>query len=238
LERLWPALRDQFPAQADVSDATAEPQSRAVAAGSVIRERLRVEWRLPQLPPPPQPVVLPISAYEPAPTDAGDRTLADRAVCEVLRSCARRRRLPDRDAAALKRQLLTRLQRLGCPPEAMAGSVAEGLAVLLICLDDARLQWIFAGLSTSEAHAEVPLALTGMFEGRLTSVRADLSFTDAAGSRWLIDIAPQPATQAALPAAFGLRLARLGHLAQALDGVPPRAAVYLPATQFFWEPSP
>jgi ATP-dependent helicase/nuclease subunit A len=238
LERLWPALQDQFPAQADVSRATAEPQRRSMAAHPGTQERLRVEWRLPQLPPQPRPVMLPIAAYEPASTDAGDAALVDRAVCEVLRGLARRRRSPDRDAAPLRRQLLTRLQRLGCPPEAIADSVAKGLAMLLACLDDARLQWIFAALGAADAQAEVPLALTGMFEGRLTSVSADLSFTDA-GSRWLIDIAPQPqpAEQTALPAAFGLRLARLLHLAQALDGVPARAAVYLPATQFFW-PAP
>ncbi len=47
-----------------------------------------------------------------------------------------------------------------------------------------------------------------MFDGRLSSARADLSFTDQAGNRWLIDIAPQPplASDAALQAAFGCGL--------------------------------
>jgi ATP-dependent helicase/nuclease subunit A len=233
LERLWPALKDRFPAHADVFETTAEPHRRP-GAESGTRERLQAEWRLPRLPPDPRPVVLPIAAYEAAPIDAADTALVDRAVCQVLRSFARRRRLPDRDTTALSRELLSRLQRLGGPPEAVADLVAQGVAALRACLDDARLQWIFAGLSAAHAQAEVPLALTGMFEGRLTSVRADLSFRDA-GSRWLIDIAPQPLpAEAALPAAFEPRLARLLHLAQALDQVPARAAVYVPATRYFW----
>ena len=44
-------------------------------------------------------------------------------------------------------------------------------------------------------------------------MRADLSFRDEAGIRWLIDIAPRPQD---LEAAFALRLARHLHLAQAL----------------------
>ena len=104
------------------------------------------------------------------------------------------------------------------------------------CLADARLQWIFAGLGATAAQSEVPLALTGVIAGRLTSIRVDLSFISADGERWLIDIAPTVAdSQAAREAAFGLRLRRHRELAQALEPIPARAAVYLPALQSFWE---
>ena len=74
---------------------------------------------------------------------------------------------------------------------------------------------------------------TGLFSGRLTSIRADVSFRDAAGTRWLIDIAPRP--RQSLTEAFGLRLARHSHLAQALDGQGSvQAAIYLPAAQLLW----
>ncbi|MEJ0006897.1 MAG: hypothetical protein WDM77_11165 [Steroidobacteraceae bacterium] len=64
---------------------------------------------------------------------------------------------------------------------------------------------------------------------------------DPAGTRWLIDIAPRPPPAAGAPdsdeglaAAFGLRLTRNAHLAQALDAAPARAAIYLPANQLFF----
>jgi ATP-dependent exoDNAse (exonuclease V) beta subunit len=246
LERLWPAIKDQFPPQAEGAAAIAPAQTAPLpilTPGPL--ERLSAAWQLPQLPQAPQSVTLPMASYEaassdaapsgwPLPQAAGD--LVERAVCEVLRSLARRRRHLRGDAAMLLAQLLTRLQRLGCPEQTAAPCAAEGLQMLRACLDDARLQWIFTSLSAADAQAEVPLALTGMFAGRLTSIRADLSFLDPGGTRWLIDIAPQPLTE--LETAFGLRLSRHVQLAQALDDAPARAAVYLPGSQLFWAPPP
>ncbi len=101
--------------------------------------------------------------------------------------------------------------------------------------EDSRLQWIFASLEASGAGAEVPLALTGMFAGRLTSIQADLSFTDHAGTRWLIDIAPSPpACRSLAGGGLRLRLSRNVQLATALEEGPARAAVYLPASRLFW----
>ncbi len=100
---------------------------------------------------------------------------------KILRDLARRRRVPVRDPAPLAQQLAERLQVLGVAPEALASSVAMGVELLAACLDDARLQWIFASLGAAPTAADVPLALTGMFAGRLHSVRADLSFKDQGG---------------------------------------------------------
>jgi len=234
LERLWPGIRDSFPHTAEVDADTAQAQVDSAAAVPVPLERLRVEWQLGPLPPAPQLAVLPIASYEAAQTDAA-ADVVQRAVCEFLRSMARRRRLPVGDDAALLRQLSGRLERLGCEPTLLAAAAAQGLELLGACLADARLQWIFASLGAPDSRAEVPLALTGMFAGRLTSIRADLSFMDPAGTRWLIDIAPtRYESDTALEAAFGLRLTRHVQLAQALDESPARAAVYLPATQLFW----
>ncbi len=153
LERLWPALQDQFPAQPMPVTSTAAPPQDSIVPIAVTRERLSAHWRLPQLPPAPQPLMLPIAAYEAAQTDAGDAV--ERAVCEVLRGLARRRRLPDHATEALQQQLAIRLQRLGCAPERIAPLAAQGLGMVLACLDEARLQWIFAGLSAADAQAEV-----------------------------------------------------------------------------------
>jgi hypothetical protein len=165
----------------------------------------------------------------------------EQAVCAVLRSLAQQRRLPAGDAGQLAQLLHSHLQRLAALPAVMPQQLTQGVALLQSCLDDARLQWMLKSLAGADSAAEVPLPLTGMFAGRLTSVRADLSFKDAAGTRWLIDIAPLPqhadagpASDAVLTAAFELRLAQHLQLATALGDAPARAAIYLPARQLFW----
>jgi len=235
LERLWPAIKDQFPIQSEGLVATAQPDPQAMPRSPEALERLSANWRLPPQPPGPQPQVVPIASYEPLqwqPAQAAD--LVDRAVCEVLRGLARRRR-PLGDDAQLLSQVTLRLQRLGCEDAVLLERARLGLELLQACREDSRLQWIFANLGAAQARAEVPLALTGMFAGRLTSIQADLSFTDQAGTRWLIDIAPTPpANEGAPEAAFALRLTRNAQLAAALDAAPARAAVYLPALRLFW----
>jgi len=230
LERLWPAIRAEFPQQAQVPVPTAKPEQAMPLRKPATLERLRADWQLPSLASALRPVALPIASYE-APEIGAAADLVDRAVCEMLRSQARRRRAPLLEVAVLAQTLGARLQRLACAPELLPAAVAAGVDLLQACLEDARLQWIFAGLAAPNAQAETPLALTGMYAGRLTSIRADISFIDAGGTRWLIDIAPQPDD---LQTAFARRLARNLHLAQALDATPARAAVYLPVRQLFW----
>ncbi len=239
LQQLWPALADAFPQRADRLSDTAPAQPPAAGVNVVTLERLTSDWALPQLPRGPQPSMLPIASYEPARSDTGSEV--EQVVCEVLRSLARQRRLLAQDSEQLARLLHERLLRLGCPPELIPERLAQGVELLQSCLDDARLQWIFDSLRSAEGAAEVPLALTGMFAGRLTSVRADVSFKDAAGTRWLIDIAPLPQQADAasdpdgmLAATFELRLAQHIQLANALGDAPARAAIYLPARQLFW----
>jgi hypothetical protein len=239
LHRLWPALQGAFAPQAEkFMDATAPPPA-AAAAGVMTLERLAADWALPQLPAGPQPSMLSIASYEPVRADAGSDV--EQVVCEVLRSLARRRRLLARDSPQLAQLVEYRLQHRGCLPAMMPQQLAQGVALLQSCLDDARLQWIFKSLSGAGSAAEVPLSLTGMFAGRLTSVRADISFKDAAGTRWLVDVAPLPARADAAPSAdallagaFEVRLAQHIQLANALGDAPARAAIYLPARQLFW----
>jgi ATP-dependent exoDNAse (exonuclease V) beta subunit len=233
LERLWPALKEQFPT-ADDTAATAMPdQLQLLAPAAAPLERLAADWSLPQLPPRPQPQALAVAAYEPARAGASGSDQVERAVCEVLRRLARRRQGLGEDAELLQ-QLTQRLQRLGSAPADVAAQSLLGLELLQACREDARLQWIFTNLRAPAARPEVPLALTGLYEGRLTSIQADLSFVDPGGTRWLIDIAPlPPAGPDATEAAFALRLSRTLHLAAALKEGPARAAVYLPAAQLF-----
>jgi ATP-dependent helicase/nuclease subunit A len=239
LHRLWPALKEAFPQRAPPLVAASLSPPPPAARTVLTLERLAGDWVLPQLPPGPQPRLLPIASYEPIPIAVGNAV--EQVVCEVLRSLARQRRLAGGDAEQLAQRVHGRLQRLGCLPADMPQRLAQGVELLQACLADARLQWMFKSLGAADAAPEVPLPLTGMFAGRLTSVRADLSFKDAAGSRWLIDIAPLPplaeaaeVADAALAEAFELRLAQYVQLANALDDAPARAAIYLPARQLFW----
>ncbi len=233
LERLWPAIEADFPKGPQAPVDTAAPEFAAAPRRILPLQRLSAGWQLPPLPAGARPQMLSIAAYEAPEVDTG-AALVERAVCEILRSLARRRHWPGVAEALLAPWATARLQRLGCAPELLPAGVTAAVELLQACLADARLTWIFASLSTPHAQAETPLALSGMFGGRLTSVRVDISFTDEAGKRWLIDIAPRPAD---LEAAFGLRLARHLHLAEALDATPARAAVYLPAAQLFWSGS-
>ena len=229
LERLWPAIAADFPPPPPGRLDTALPDAESPRRAAPL-QRLPADWQLPQLPAAAHPSVLPIAAYEAAQLDTAAEPV-ERAVCEILRSLARRHQLPSGDAEKLAQRLTERLAHLGCTPERLPAEVALGVELLQECLKDSRLQWIFAGLAAPFAQAETPLALSGMFAGRLTSIRVDLSFTDQAGTRWLIDIAPDAPD---LEAAFGLRLARQLHLAQALADTPARAAIYLPARRLFW----
>ncbi|HEY6455698.1 MAG TPA: UvrD-helicase domain-containing protein [Steroidobacteraceae bacterium] len=240
LHRLWPALREAFPQRAPMPTDAGPSQPPPAPASVLSLERLASDWALPQLPPGPQPNMLPIASYEPVRIAAGSEI--EQVVCEVLRGLARQRRFPARDSGRLAQPVHEQLQRLGCLPAVLAQRGAQALDMLQSCLADPRLQWIFRSLSDAGNAAEVPWSVTGMFAGRLTSVRADLSFKDPAGTRWLIDIAPlplptdaTPAADAPLSAAFELRLARHVQLANALGDGPARAAIYLPARQLFWE---
>ena len=231
LARLWPAIQADFPGQPEVFQDTAETDAATTVDRGVRLRRLRAGWQPPPRAPGPRPQQLPIASYEPAPA-ATAADLAERAVCEILRSRARRPRLGPDDAESLIRTVTTRLQRLACAPETLEVNINTAVAMLRSCLDDPRLQWIFASLAAPDARAETPLALTGLFAGRLTSVRADLSFTDGQGMRWLIDIAPRP--EGSLQSAFALRLTRYQQLAQGLEARPVRAAIYLPGSGAFW----
>jgi ATP-dependent helicase/nuclease subunit A len=230
LQRLWPALHAAFPPRAQLRMDAPPAQPPPVAASVPVLERLASDWVLPQLPAGPQPRLLAIASYEPVPLAAGDAV--EQVVCEVLRGLARQRRFLGSDSQQLVSLVQRRLERLGGPPAVMPERLAQGVELLQACLDDARLQWIFKSLGDAGAGAEAPLPLTGMFAGRLTSVRADLSFRDAAGTRWLIDIAPLPPQSHA--EAFEVRLAQYVQLANAWDDAPARAAIYLPARQLFW----
>ena len=241
LATLWPAAAAQFlesgarlPGRA--ADRTAPPRA------SPALERLTSDWTLPQ--PPRTPAIEPIAVatYEPPldedtqhGLDASPAQVGARVVRDHLRRCARRGRLPHAERVASVRALRDRLVRLGYTDELLERCALEASRLLEACLADSRLQWIFA---SSHADVSSPLELTGMYEGRLTSLTVDRSFTDEQGMRWLVEFSgasPQDADgekfvtheleRRGAETARQLALARR-HFSQAV-----RAAVYFPAVQ-------
>ena len=197
LATLWPALAAQFLAANEIGGAT------AVAAAAPALRRLRADFLMPVPPAGPEARGFAIASYEPAPragTDAGigagigagidtgidtGTSGAARLACETLRGWARQGRLPA--AVPTAPELATRAAAFGMEEPLPVEMVEGAVRLLHACLADPRLQWLFAQRQDREA----PLALTGLFEGRLTGMSADLCFVDG-GVRWVVDFTCAP----------------------------------------------
>ncbi len=226
LAALWPGIAAGFeherPPDA-LSAAGAQPDSHLTHL-----TRLTPDWHLPDFPSGPASRGIAVAAYEPA----EDKTWALRpelaaaqAVCDQLRRCARRGRLPPRGAAAAQ-SLRERLMRLGLSGAELDEHTERAIALLEHCLEDSRVQWIFA----THPQAEGPLALTGVHEGHLTSVVVDRAFLDGEGVRWLIEFRVDSMPQDS-------ELARRLSLARVLGPQRVCVGLYFPATRGFYERS-
>jgi hypothetical protein len=190
LATLWRAIAADFPAE----KARPDPPQLALALPppQPLLARLAADWTPPQLPPGPSVAGVAVASYE-AQGDEASRAMliepagyASRAVCEQLRRWARQGRA-GRPDLELARELRARLERTGLAASELEGCAALAHSALESCLADARLQWV---LSATHTRTPGALELTGLHEGRLTSIRADCSFIDADGTRWLIDFIP------------------------------------------------
>ena len=216
LATLWRALAPEFPAEV----ASEAPRAPAVPT-SVPLQRLTADWCLPELPPGPVTAALAIASYA-APAEDTEQELtldpercAARVVRDLLRRAARSGRPPSPWSEPLERAVRERLARIGVPGAAGDPAALQAARLFEACRADPRLRWMF-----SPAHHEVagPLALTGLYEGRLASVAADLSFVDADGVRWLIDFKAGAPGEEDTPAFLAREMARHeGELAQYLS---------------------
>jgi ATP-dependent helicase/nuclease subunit A len=114
--------------------------------------------------------------------------------------------------------------------DVLGARVAEALGRVLA---DPRGRWL---LDARHRDAGDAVALSGLYEGRFTSVRIDRCFVDEEGSRWLDRLPRQPAPGRRRPEAFvaaelrasEARLRRHAALARALGPEPVRVALYFP----------
>ncbi len=233
LASLWPAIGAEFPREplpSSQSRATEEgdrvgAQIDTRAADEVL-SRLTPDWRLPEL-----PTGAASRGIGASPSDVGEEEMAAlrpelaavQAACDQLRRCARRGRLPAPGGGVLE-GLRERLARLGFIGADLDEHAQRAGALLEACLADSRLQWIFG----SHSQAEGALALTGVHDGRLSSLVVDRSFIDGEGVRWLIDFRSESPSQG-----DDAELAKRIELARELGPEPVRAGIYFPATQRF-----
>jgi ATP-dependent exoDNAse (exonuclease V) beta subunit len=133
-----------------------------------------------------------------------------------------------RDAPRLERAL--RAEGIG------SGDLPRALALvqraLQGALGDAHGRWLFARHPASDASE---LALSGLYEGRLTNVVVDRCFVDAEGVRWVVDYKTSSHQGGSLEAFLAAelerylpQLRRYVALARGLGPEPVRAALYFP----------
>ncbi len=248
LAALWPAVAAEFPREpaAGAASTSADGGAAAEPAPSARLTRLASDWRLPEVPSGPASRGIAVAAYDSSEEEIPalqPQLAAAQAVCDQLRRCARRGRLPmhGSDTAQALRE---RLARLGFTDSGLDECTQRAVALLDACLADSRLQWIFASTHVRE---ESPVRLTGIHEGHLTSAVIDRTFVDSNGVRWLIDfradssrVGPGPGESPDTPhLAAGRKpdsgLVKRIALARALGPEPVRAGIYFSATQSFYE---
>jgi hypothetical protein len=71
----------------------------------------------------------------------------------------------------------------GVSPGAMEDAIARVAIALRQTLDDPRGRWVLG----AREGARSELKLTGVIDGELASVAMDRTFTDDAGTRWIVD---------------------------------------------------
>jgi ATP-dependent helicase/nuclease subunit A len=255
LAALWPAAageflqeRPQAPPENRPPD-NGPPENRSPAR----LMRLPADWRLPAFPAAPAVDGLIASSQEPVRLDdengldeVAHRLLrqraAERAVCDQLRRCARRGRLPG-DEDWIERALRDRLVRLGFEGADLAEETQRAASLWKRCVADSQLQWIF---SERHTQAESPFELSGLYEGRLVTLTIDRMFADDRGVRWMVNFRPAPAPasagesqrdesdlEKAVALAQELGAQKLG--AQKLGAQDVRAGVYFPSLPAFRE---
>ena len=241
LASLWPALGASFqpaviPADASIASAVSRPL-----------RRLRADWSPPRLATLEPLQRLPIARQSleqdlefswVQETSRSIGTLVHR----MLERFAGAAELPSSGGIEAERgELAQQLRRHGVPERELQGAVQVVVDALTRTVGDPRGRWIF---SPEHREAGSERALTGMANGRLTSVIIDRSFVDREGTRWVIDFKTSRHEGGGLEAfldreveRYQAQLQRYLELARALGPNPVRAALYFPLLGAFREVS-
>ena len=236
LASLWPALGLEFPVDPELGPLETDLEARD---GPARNRRVAAPWSPPPLAPAFQAgSVLPVATPElPEATELPLRAAsATRHLGAIVHAELQRLATESRSRAADAAPELARYRRLleaeGVSPteaEGLARRVAEALGRVLA---DPQGRWL---LEPGHAEARCDLGLSGLHEGRLTSVRVDRSFVDERGDRWLVDYRVSPHEGGDLEAFVAAelrrhapRLRRSAALARSLGPQALRLAFYFP----------
>jgi len=248
LASLWAALEGSFQAPpADSAGSIPSDEQLELFAGAPPRAPLRrliPDWAPPQLPPAPQLTRLPLASRSLEALEfswAGEtRRHIGTVVHAALQTFAEATGLPSRAWVESQTGLYRdQLRRHGVPERDLGRAVADVVEALTRTVEDERGRWI---LSLEHDQAGSELALTGMADGRLTSVVIDRSFVDSHGTRWVIDFKTSPHEGGRLEDFLDRELERYrgqlekyAALARGLGPEPVRAALYFPLLGVFRE---
>jgi ATP-dependent exoDNAse (exonuclease V) beta subunit len=188
LEKLWPAVRDDF-AQAALA---AEPARARAAGGEAIDQHLRrlpADWRLPRLD-------VSLSRSQAAERDgardaiefswAGETARRIGSVVHrwLQRIAADEMRNWDRARLeAMRAQFRRQLAARGVAEEELDRAATRVLAALGNATADARGRWLLGPQRGSRNEYR----LTGVIDGERRDVIVDRTFVDATGRRWIVD---------------------------------------------------
>lgn len=188
LERLWPAMADEF-AGLSIESAPTSGRRRTGKPPAVIR-RLPPGW---QMPPLPERVRIRVQAKAGAPAEAIEFSWAGRTarlvgivVHRFLQKIAHEgvERWPRQRVEASGDAIRRTLAAFGTPAKVLDEAAARVVQAVSSTLDDQRGRWI---LDRSHPQAASEYHLTGVLDGEVVNVVIDRTFVDHDGTRWIID---------------------------------------------------
>ena len=241
LALLWPVVEHDFIAEISAADGTpaiggdAGPAPAAAATLTRLRCPGPPPVTLPEVPR--APLALPALAagvVRPAFDWAGEVAshVGTLLHAELHRICRGELVLESLDGAARATFWHGELLSAGLPPELIPGAIARIRSALRVTQADAFGRRLLSGDWTEHASE---LALSGIVDGRLHSVRIDRSCVDEHGHRWIVDWKSswheggdlEPFLRSELER-YGPRLRLYARLMQAYDPRPARIGLYFP----------
>jgi ATP-dependent helicase/nuclease subunit A len=234
---LWPAIGAEFRARYDAQMA-APGQTSLLPPTLRALLRLPAQWRPPQTPA--APPIRRIDAGSQIPQTAPEYSWVGRtarAVGTVVH--AELRRMSQAGLASPARDYDAWLSELGVERADLSSASARIREALRRTVDDPRGRWLLAA-DHREARSE--WRLTGVHAGRIINVIFDRMLVDENGQRWVIDYKTSTHEGGAVrefidreAERYRPQMLRYATLAQRIDGVAVRMALYFPLLGVFRE---
>jgi ATP-dependent exoDNAse (exonuclease V) beta subunit len=245
LARMWTVAEPDFRRVADGMQPTAAAEAQPARTPLAIA-RLQLGWALPAPPPPVSPAE-PVVVEHAAAAAVSFRWVGDalRHVGTVVHQMLRRVAEDGLDRWNSERigehrpGFISALTALGVPAAGMTEATGKVTDALLKTLADERGRWLLGGDHLASA-CEYPI--TGFVNGELVTGRADRTFIDRQGTRWIVDYKTSAHEGGGLEdflnnecERYRPQLERYRRLFAGLEDRPVRAGLYFPLMQRWCE---